>query len=150
MLKIIRHAFYVLTENMEISVAKKDTVISYNKCSHQAYFVWTLMLPSVSKVQHILQLEYQFFLGPPMLHSKILKREIKSIFDRCSCISKTFLEFTLRYKPLVMPSSMFAWIHDFSNGTSIICNDFKTLTLNQTSGLQKDQHIYMYSCKVVQ
>lgn len=69
----IRHAFYVLTENMEISVAKKDTVISYNKCSHQAYFVWTLMLPSVSKVQHILQLEYQFFLGPPMLHSKILK-----------------------------------------------------------------------------
>lgn len=69
----IRRAFYVLTENMEISVAKKDTVISYNKCSHQAYFVWTLMLPSVSKVQHILQLEYQFFLGPPMLHSKILK-----------------------------------------------------------------------------
>lgn len=69
----IRRVFYVLTENMEISVAKKDTVISYNKCSHQAYFVWTLMLPSVSKVQHILQLEYQFFLGPPMLHSKILK-----------------------------------------------------------------------------
>jgi hypothetical protein len=44
--------------------------------------------------------------------------------------------------PFEIPSSMFAWIQDFNNGTSMICNDFRTLTLHHTSGLQ--QHKYTY------